>query len=344
MISNKHFKLIDAVSFEYLHMTQLSQATVDCTVTLVRDGVETKFSIPPGVSYRLRKSIGNVSKFSVAHPICVAFVGDRIVSADCPIRAALPDARKGKWKSIIDINLTLFKAPANAYFDGQYIYTIDAEPEVFDRNFGVLKLTACYDMFHCGDPVWTSSPRACFAYQAAKGKWVVTAPCTNSAGSFLQLIADDVSNNTAAVYDSVDMIDKIRFVNLRFVNYAAGRLANAFDFETIEPLGLPLLMIEHGTFNLGELTPTVQMTCPAPLTFSQTLAWLTGLCNRATTLGQFITVKDCIKMLMSKGCTRTASVVGAGEELDDGATDVSKNEIVYAARKHYNSLPMMNFS
>lgn len=343
MITNKHFKLVDAIKFEYVHMTHLSQATIGVTVTLYRAGVETKHDIPPGVAYRLRKAIGKVARFADPHPVCVAWVGDRIVCVDCPDKAALPAAHENDWKSLIEINLSVFTPAPGAYFDGQYVYTIDSEPEVFDDNYGVLKLATCRDMFRSSDPVWSDSPRACFAYQSAKGKWVTTAPVTAATGSFLQLIADDVSTQTAAVYDHIGMIDAIRFVNLRFVNYAAGRLADAFDFETIEPLGLPLLMIEHGTFNLGELTPTVQMTCPAPLTFSQALAWLTGLYQRVDTLDQFIAIKDTIKMLMSKGCTRSASVLGEEEVAVDGSADLSKNEVVYSARKHFNAMPMMQF-
>jgi hypothetical protein len=269
-------------------------------------------------------------------------VGARIVCAECPDKNALLSARKNQWKSLIEINVTAFKPPTDAYFDGQYVYALDAGPEVFDRNYGVVKLSACFDLYHLNDIAWTNPARACFAYKNGHN-WVATAPCTSAAGSFLQLVVDDVSASTAAVFDSMAMIDAIRFVNLRFVNYAAGRLADAFDFEAIEPLGLPLLMIEHGTFNLGELTPTVQMTCPAPLTFSQTLAWLIGLHQRVTTLDQFITLKEAIRMLLSKGCTRSAAVIGEGEELADGAVDLSKNEVVYSARKQFNGMAVVQF-
>lgn len=343
MISNKHFPLADPVKFEYVHVTHISQANIDCTITLVRDGEAVKYPLPPSISYRLRKSIGKVARFATPHPICVAWVGSCIVCAECPDKNALPSARKNQWKSLIEINAAAFKPPKDAYFDGQYVYALDADPEVFDRNYGVVKLNACFDLYHLNDIAWANPARACFAYKNGQ-KWVTTAPCTSAAGTFLQLVVDDVSTSTAAVFDSMDMIDAIRFVNLRFVNYAAGRLADAFDFETIEPLGLPLLMIEHGTFNLGELTPTVQMTCPAPLTFSQTLAWLIGLHQRVTTLDQFIALKEAIRMLLSKGCTRSAAVIGEGEELPDGAVDLSKNEIVYSARNQFNKMDMVSFA
>lgn len=343
MISNKHFALTDSVKFEYTHVTHISQANIDCTITLVRAGEVMKYPLPSSISYRLRKSIGNVAKFASPHPICIAWVGSRIVCAECPDKSALPSAHKNQWKSLIEINIAAFKPPKDAYFDGQYVYTLDSDPEVFDRNYGVVKLNVCYDLFHLNSISWANPPRACFAYKDGN-KWVTTAPCTSAAGTFLQLIADDVSTSTAAVFDSMDMIDAIRFVNLRFVNYAAGRLVDAFDFEVIEPLGLPLLMIEHGTFNLGELTPTVQMTCPAPLTFSQTLAWLIGLHQRVTTIDQFIVLKEAIKMLLSKGCTRSAAVVGDGDQLPDGAVDLSKNEIVYSARKTFNNMAMVQFT
>jgi len=342
MISNKHFKLKNSLTYEYTFVAQISQATIDCSITLIRDGKEVKYSIPSGVSYRLRKAVNNITRFATPHPICVAWVGDRIVCAECPPAASLPDAKKQLWKSMIEINLSVFHPPADPYFDGQYIYTIKSNPEVFDRNYGALKLDYCWDLFHCNDPVWSTADRACFAYYA-NDEWVVTAPVTAATGSFLQLVSDDVSTKTAAVFNTISSIDEIRFVNLRFVNYAASSLANAFDFEVIEPLGLPLLMIEHGTFNLGELTTTIQMTCPAPLTFSQALAWLIGLHTRVTTLDQFITLKEVIKMLMSKGCTRKVSVFGEDDEDEEDGVSTSKNDVIHSARKHFSAMPMLEF-
>lgn len=347
MIINSHFKLLSPVTFEYVRVTQLPQATINCSIVLQREDGEHRHSLPSGVAYRLRKAIGNITKFSVAHPICVAWVGSRVVCVECPPASAVTDAQVGKWRSLIEINVRSFHPDEGTFFDGQYVYNLieGEDPTVIERNYGVLKMSTCRDLYHLNTVGWGNAPRACFAYQSSPENWVVTAPCTTSTGTFIQLLADDSGNTTNAAYNSINEVDRLRFVNLRFVNYAAGRLANIFNFEAVEPLGLPLLMIEHGTFNLGELTTAVQSACPAPLKFSQALAWLIGLHTRVADVEQFATMKEIIKMLMSKGCTRVATPRPADTEGGEATplNDLSKNSLIIDARQKYAVMPLVNF-
>lgn len=332
MIINSHFKLTEEIRVEYMQVTKLSRATINCNITVKVNGEDQRIHLPSSIAYRLRKLTGDISTFAVSHPMCFAWIGDRIVSVDCPTPDVLEQARKGEWCSVIETNIRNFKVDSDAYFDGQYIYTLVSDPEVIEHNYGVLKVDYCYDMFHCNDMLWACKPRACFAYQAYPDQWVVTSPVTTAAGKMVQLFQDDVINSNTAVYTAITAVDKYRFVNLRFVNYAAWRLSNVFDFETIEPLGLPMLMIEHGTFNLGDITQAVQVVCPAPLSFSQALAWLIGLYSRVESIEQFISLKETIKMLMTKGCTRSTH----DSDAEDGDNPIHRTEIIDDARKFFD--------
>ena len=93
------------------------------------------------------------------------------------------------------------------------------------------------------------------------------------------------------------------FVNVRFVNYASRALSARFGFESIEPLGLPLLMIEHRTFNVGGLDLSVQMSSPAPIRFTHAVAWLIRLFTKVESLEDMIAIKQAFKMLLTKGNT-----------------------------------------
>ena len=339
MIINSHFKLTDTIRVEYMEVTKLSRATINCNITVRIKGIDQRFHLPSSIAYRLRKRTGDISTFAIAHPMCFAWIGDRIVGVDCPPPDQLEQARKGEWRSVIETNIKNLTVDPESYFDGQYIYTLTADPEVIENNYGVLKVDYCYDMYHCNDMLWDMKPRACFAYQAFPDQWVVTSPVTTAAGKMVQLFQDDAIISDPAVYTAITSVDKYRFVNLRFVNYAAARLSNTFDYETIEPLGLPMLMIEHGTFNLGDITIAVQVVCPAPLSFSQTLAWMIGLYGRVESIEQFIALKETIKMLMTKGCTR-ASRITDGE---DGEDTLHRSEVIDEARNFFDQQTLISF-
>jgi hypothetical protein len=170
----------------------------------------------------------------------------------------------------------------------------------------------------------------------------VTSPVTRSSGDLLQLTGDVDEFNAADRFGSTStdlfLMDLNVYPNLRFVNYAARALSDQFGFESIEPLGLPLLMIEHRTFNIGGLPIPVQTSSAAPFKFTHALAWLVGMFGQVQTLDQLIAVKSSIKMLLSKGHTRHTT---EGTKNDD---EVDTKTLIQRVRRTFESAALVSFA
>ncbi|MNC43744.1 hypothetical protein D3C75_926200 [compost metagenome] len=183
---------------------------------------------------------------------------------------------------------------------------------------------------------------ACLAYRKADGSYQVTCPVTRASGGFLQLTGDvdQFNANDQFVDNSVSselaLMDHNHIVNLKFVNYAAKRVTDCFGFEAAEPLGLPLLMIEHRTMSIVSLPQSVQQSSPAPFKFTQGVAWIIGLFGRVTTIEQLMIVKSIMKMLLSKGNTK---VEVHGQDDDE----LSMKQKVEKLRATFEGAPLIRF-
>lgn len=328
-----------------LKLKALSKSTIDPRVTFIDENDKlVKLPIPTSICRRIRNRLNGVTKFTTFYPCEIAFVDDRIVSMDVPDGFEYNEWKNtGKWTSRLSNNCKIVPDFIDMEYDGQYVYEYECVVEqIEDSSFGK-QLATVYDLYRFGE-LHGNDPQslAALAYKdPATGTWTATTPITRASGGLLQLTGETerVDKKGEVISTATDLlrIDKNVFPNLRFVNYAARVISDHFGYNTVEPLGLPLLMIEHRTFNLGGLPTPVQATAPAPFSFTEGLAWMIGMFGQVKTLDQLIAVKQSVKMLLSKGNT---SLKSTGNKDDDG---VDTKDLIDSIRTSFDAAPLIKF-
>lgn len=352
IMQNKHIPFdISKIRIERVTVHKISQSTIEPAITFSRVGRSEKHQaiLPAAVGRTLYLTANKISNFLVGYPVDLLWVGDDVLCAIGPNKAEVQHSTVDAsyvWKSNIAANIATLKQltatwSREQYFDGQYIYSFVGDTQAVDGNFGYRRADTI-NLHHAYRSVFVPKVRAGFAYKSSGG-WTVTPPVTavsNDGRLQLQGDADELVTNSAAIYNTFGTIDTLRFVNLCFVNFATRRLTDTFDYTVTEPLGIPLLMIEQHTFNLGSISREVQLQIEAPLKFTHALAWLIGLHNTATgSLSEVQMLKQCIKMLLTKGCTRTIAA-----KLDPEAeVPGNKQDIVKSLRDTLSSAPLITF-
>lgn len=337
-----------SIGFGYFKLKALSQSTIDPRVTFVDEaGNERKVPLPSSIARRLSQKVNKVSRFTVDFPCCVATLDGRVVSVDVPTAVEFANWRETKeWKSPIEKNIEVVKKlnKDDWMFDGQYAYRFDGPiNEIHGSNFGFQPVRA-YNLYKMDVPMTLDEiALSCLAYKMDTiGNWQMTCPVTRASGGFLQLTGDVDTFNAGdqfvdnAVASSLTLMDNTHIVNIKFVNYAAKRITDCFGFESIEPLGLAHLMIEHQTMSIVSLPQSVQQTSPAPFKFTQGVAWLIGLFGRVENLDQLMTMKATMKMLLTKGNTQVET------GMDDG--EVPLKEKINNMRIAASTAPLIKFN
>lgn len=327
----------------------ISKATIDPRIEYTNSkGEVVRQGLPVSVARSVRQKLHGVTRFHNEYPCNLAFVGDQIVSMAIPTGANYQMWKDtGDWICQMEEKAGIVDTiEANWMWDGQYAYKhVGDVVQVGETNFGYIA-TRAYNLYKLGDIKNSAvvEELTAFCYRdPIDGKWTKTGPVIRSAGGggFLQISgAADQADREDTFMENVDNLDKIdaaRFANVRFVNYAARALANRFGYEAIEPLGLPLLMIEHRTFNIGGLSLPVQASSAAPISYSQALIWLIGMHRRVVDLADMMTIKSTIKMLLTKGNTPN-HVAGLKK-----GTEVASTDVIDRLRNKYSSMPLMEF-
>lgn len=331
----------DGLTVRYCGIRSISKSTIDPRITLVNDdGTETKHPIPASVARIVSNRLHGVARFVEPYPACVAYVDGKIVSVDVALGADYKMFKSiGEWISPIESRISVLDAAGEVdwQFDGQYAYVKVGEVDrIGDSNFGSVQYRAV-NLFKLNDPqadLIEKLAGMCY-FNVKNEEWTCTSPVTRSSGKFLQLTGDtDEFDKTDAFIEDekgLSRLNVLMFPNLRFVNYTSQVLSKRFGYEILEPLGLPLLMIEHRTFNLGGLSLAVQISSSAPFRFLEALAWMVGLINRVRDLEDLIAIKSCIKMLITKGSTLSRGV-------DD---DIDTKQMIEQIRNRMNATPMI---
>ncbi len=333
----------------YVGLLALSKATINPKITLEINGEAVKMDIPTSIARIARNKLHNVTKFNKAYPVAVALMDERIVALDVANGKQYKMYNDvGAWISILDTREELVKSISSEehVWDGQYLYKHVGEIKQLNGNFGFQEVRAL-NLYHLaeergGDAI---EQLAVYCYKnPTTGDWIKTAPVTRVSGEHLQISGDvdvfsskDEFLDQRSKKDPIDQLDSWWFVNLRFVNYTARALSNQFGYEVLEPLGLPLLMIEHRTFNLGGLSTSVQASSPAPIGFKNTLAWLIGMHTKIKSLDDFVCLKQTMKMLTSKGTTAKHAV---GQ---DGGPTFDTKHLISQLREANTSAPLIVF-
>lgn len=337
----------DTIGFGYFKLKALSQSTIDPRVTFVDEaGKEKKVPLPSSIARRLSQKVNKVSRFTVDFPCCVATLDGRVVSVDVPTAVEFANWKETKeWTSPIEKNIQVVKKLQGDewMFDGQYAYRYDGSLiEVHGSNFGHQPVRA-YNLYKMDVPMTLDEiSLSCLAYRKPDNSWQLTCPVTRASGGFLQLTGDVDTFNAGdqfvdnSVASSLALMDNTHIVNIKFVNYAAKRISDCFGYPACEPLGLPLLMIEHQTMSIVNLPQSVQQTSPAPFKFTQGVAWLIGLFGQVQTLDQLMTMKATTKMLLTKGNTQVET------GMDDG--EVPLKEKIANMRVAASTAPLIKFN
>lgn len=333
---------------EFCSLLSLSKATIDPKVTFMdSNGVKQKVSIPVSVARIVRARLHNVSKFASGYPCCFGFVDDKIVAMDVAVGAAYKMFKlTDEWISCIEAKAACLQAIEGDWmWDGQYVYRYVGDVNrLGDTNFGAQEVR-CYNLFKLGEEAADIiETRSCLAYRNAQtDEWIITAPVTRKSGGFLQITGDtDKFDKQKDSFIDADTefarMNTMIFPNLRFVNYAAKVLTNRFGYDSIEPLGLPILMIEHQTFNVGGIPTEMQAASPAPFNFMDGLAWMIGMHRQVSNLEDLMAVKSTLKMLLTKGNTNQRLM---GEQTD--GSESSTKEQIAAVRAAASSAPLIKF-
>ncbi len=333
----------------YVGIKALSKATINPKITLEIGGEVVKMDIPTSIARIARNKLHNVTKFNKAYPAAIVIVEDRLIALDVANgKQYKQNNEHGWWMSNLETREELVQSIATEehIWDGQYLYKYVGEiKQIGGTNFGYQEVRAL-NLYHLseergGDNI---EQLAVYCYKnPTTGVWIKSAPVTRVSGDHLQISGDvEVFSKSDGFvdqrkHDPIARLDGWWFVNLRFVNYAAHALSNQFGYEILEPLGLPLLMIEHRTFNLGGLSTSIQASSPAPIGFKNTLAWLLGLHQKVESLDDLITLKQTMKMLTSKGTTANQAV---GQ---NGGTGVDTKKLISDLRKSNISAPLIKF-
>lgn len=302
----------ESLHIEYVELLSLSKATIDPNVQF-RDaaGQTHKMQIPVSVARIVRGRLKSVSRFPAGYPAALAFVDGRIVSMDVAVGKAYKMYKDlGEWISCLETRKELLNAIEGEWlWDGQYAYRFvgDVKP-MGQTNFGNID-TRVFNLYRLGEEkgdLIENLVALCFRNPKTQ-EWVKTTPLTRHSGAFLQITGDvDKFNKMDQFVDEDEAfleIDSNVFPNIRFVNYAAKALSRQFGYESVEPLGLPILMMEHQTFNIGGLPTEMQAASAAPMSFSCALAWMIGFNQQVESLDDLIAIKSSTKMLLTKGNT-----------------------------------------
>lgn len=337
----------DSLQIKYVTLIALSKATIDPRVTFKdENGDIQKMSIPVSVARLVRARLKSVSRFPNGYPAALAFIDGRIVAMD------VATGKMYKMYKDLDEWITCLETRASALdalegdwlWDGQYAYReVGDIKQMGDTNFGSVD-TRVFNLYRLGEErgdLVENLVALCFK-NPETGEWTKTTPMTRHSGAFLQITGDVDKFNKYDHFiddDEFKQIDSNVFANLRFVTYAARVLARQFGYTAVEPLGLPILMMEHQTFNVGGLPTEMQAASPAPMAFSSALAWMIGLNREVRNLEDLIAIKSSTKMLLTKGNTRKHEA----QKKDDESAPVSTRDLIAQLREASAKAVMVSY-
>lgn len=302
----------ESMKIEYVTLLALSKATIDPRIQFRdEEGLIHKMAIPVSVARLVRTRLNGVSRFPNGYPAALCFVDGRIVALDVATGKSYKMFKDlGEWITCIETRAEALNAIEGEWlWDGQYAYRFTGDVKRMGQtNFGSVD-TRVFNLYRLGEDkgdLIENLVALCFQNPETK-EWIRSTPMTRHSGAFLQITGDVDKFNKVDHFIDEDSefsnIDSNVFPNLRFVTYAAKALSRQFGYTSVEPLGLPILMMEHQTFNIGGLPTEMQAASAAPMSFTCALAWMIGFNQKVETLDDLIAIKSSTKMLLTKGNT-----------------------------------------
>lgn len=246
----------------------------------------------------------------------LTYYGNQIVAMERHVRDTANDLTldglfgNHEWESNsahnIQTRLVALMEKHQWFIDGRYIYTFHkpleqmvAEGTRMDKE-GMFRVIAAdtVKLSELGDANnLFVSDRFCLVF-TADGKYALTPPVWKQAGFGETALRKQDEQEKQYRFDA---IDEYLGVNLAFALKAATELSSVFGYEVVEPLRLPELMVRLRTVNLPNVTSSVKTTYDIGLPFTHAIAWLIGLIQKATTLEQYIVLRNVLRYLTQKG-------------------------------------------
>ncbi len=197
------------------------------------------------------------------------------------------------------------------FFDGTFVYAFNGELQTEVDNGRALDAEAKFKLvsvaaYHFSHLCFSKpeiSTRTCLAYQASDGSFAITPPIWTGTGGLgnSNTSDDNDAREEIGLRASFDGIDDVLKVNLNCILYSAKSLSKAFGYKVTYPMGLPFLMLQLRTVNLGAVPKHIKSMYSVNLPFTHFLAWLVGLHNNVMTLEQLIDIRRTLKYLTTKG-------------------------------------------
>jgi hypothetical protein len=227
------------------------------------------------------------------------------------------DGKVRRWepfceRSIHQVIVPKTKAHDDWWFDGRYMYRFSRGIEHAvehgrwlskDGQFRAVECIAVdFNDLELQSKVSLEEKRTCVVFIATTGDFALTPPVWKTF-DIVERTSDVKTKVTTQRFDFDEFDDKMA-LNISFAIKAGQELTDVFGHSIVEPLELPDLMVRMRTVNLPAIDGNIKATTPIHLSFKHAIAWLIGLLAQCETLDGYLTLRNLLKYLISKGVMR----------------------------------------
>lgn len=277
------------------------------------------------------------------HPVWTAIIryGDLVIALERHPLGAMGemeeegfDGQTRRWEPFCERSIRMVVVPKTRahqdwWFDGRYMYRFPQGAYQAVVNGRFLSSDGHFRAINCiavdfGDlelqsKVEIEEQRVCVAFVADTGDYALTPPVWKT----FDIGNRTTDSKTKQQRFDFDEFDQRMAININFALKAGHDLANVFGHLIAEPLELPDLMVRMRTVNLPSIHPDIKATTAIHLSFKNSMAWLIGLLARTDTLDGYLTLRNLLKYLISKGVVRKDALDSSRVFRDDSNTSVS---------------------
>lgn len=333
-----------------------------------RTGKEILHRIPvPMAVIRQLQQRHKMSRYLKPVPTALVYYGDLVVAVERhPLGTQGEMTYEGldgttEWHTDSESNIMRVLEPLvmhsdrEWFIDGKFIYTFpvdvltsveEGEYLSADGKFRAAEVTSLKladlpnrEKLHPVD-------RTCLAYVTEDGQFALTPPIWKDVAGVGKTVVSKVNKETNKEEKEerryqFDMVDEYLSVNLNFALKAGKEIGELFDYEAIEPLQLPELMVTLSTVNLPNVANAVKSTFDCGMKFTHAISWLIGMSTRIDSLDSYIVVRSLLKYLTTKGIFRKSlfnqeSVFKKGMNSTDVPTRTSEEAVQFVDDLPFN--------
>lgn len=306
------------------------QVVDEAATARMKKEIYVNIPVPRWVVFTFIRSNGQTSKFMTARPIKVCFYGDLVIDLeDMQVTKTIVNddsitvSKSLKTFSSIEnaikrIQELTMKDHEQWYIDGVYIYKFDSNSELkslsADNKFRCITAIAVdltrmhLEVTRNGEDPMKPIFRACVGFYASNGMVAISPPEWSSFYNFTSAANKNIGDSDRSYDFPFDVLDEMYGVNINFALRAAKVISTLYDFDAIEPLNLPELMLELNTVNIPNIGADIKSTFDIGLKMSHTMAWLLGLMSKIDNIDEYIEMASVLKTLTGNGIFRKSLV------------------------------------